>query len=136
MAQLSDVIKAKVILLREEGYSQRDIAAGLGISKTGVLKTIARNFLNGNNNALQGCGRPRKTSNATDHMIRRIAVADPTASSTFIQSQLPGHMNISPATIRRRLCNDFGLKSCRPAKKPRLSPKNIADRLDFCKKTT
>ena len=46
MAPLSDVIKANVILLREEGYSQRDIAARLGISKTGVQKTIARNLLN------------------------------------------------------------------------------------------
>ena len=37
-------------------------------------------------------------------------------------------------TIRRRLCKNFGLRSRKPAKKPRLSPKNIRDRIDFCNK--
>lgn len=61
-------------------------------------------------------------------------VAHPTASAAFIATQLPPNCHPSLTTIKDRLRCEFGLKSYRPAKKPALSPKNIQDRLNFCRR--
>ena len=77
-------------------------------------------------------GRPRSTTATTDRLIHRAATADPTASS----AQIAASMQSPPSarTIRRRLLVDFQLSSRRPAKKAKLSRKNIRDRLAFSRK--
>lgn len=40
---------------------------------------------------------------------------------------------VSSRTVRRRLLTEFNLPSRRPARKPRLTAKNIKDRLRFCR---
>jgi transposase len=67
-------------------------------------------------------------------MIRRAATSDPTASSTAIASQLPPEIAPSARTVRRRLQLDFHLRAYRAARKPKLSAKNIKDRLVFAKR--
>lgn len=67
-------------------------------------------------------------------MIRRIAVSDPTSSASFIRSNLPINKQPSTRTIRRRLQVDYKLRAYRPACVPRLSAKNIKDRLKFAQK--
>lgn len=129
---ISNELRSNIIILNEEGYSQRAIANRLRVSKTAVQETIARKRSTGSFVPLKRPGRPRKTSKQTDNLIHRIVVAQPTSSSSFIQTQLPPHVNISTKTIRRRLCDDFKLRSYRPAVKPKLSAKNIKDRLKFC----
>lgn len=133
MAELSSDVRANILLLNQDGHSQRSIANRVGVSKTAVQKTIKRFHENGSLNSKIRCGRPKKTSARTDNLIRRLAVASPTATSGNILSQLPPETNISPSTVRRRLFNQFKLKSFRPAKKPLLSRKNIRDRLNFCR---
>ena len=59
-------------------------------------------------------------------------MANPTASSVNIAGQLPSVT--STRTVRRRLLVDFQLASRRPAKKAKLSAKNIKDRVAFCRK--
>lgn len=76
-------------------------------------------------------GRPKVTSARTDNAIILLARRSPKSSSAKIQSQLPSV--ISRQTIRRRLF-ESSLKSCRPAKKPLLTKKNIRDRINFCRK--
>src|SRR5215469_16323508 len=61
-----------------------------------------------------------------------VAVASPTASSINIAGQLPSVT--STRSVRRRLLVDFQLASRRPAKKAKLSAKNIKDRVAFCRK--
>ena len=129
---LTTEVRASIIVLAEEGYSQRAIAERLCVSKTAVQETIARKTTTGSIVPKKRPGRPRKTTKRTDQMMRRIVTSQPSASSSFVQAQLPPHVQVSTATIRRRLCNDFKLRSYRPAIKPRLSKKNIRDRLKFC----
>ena len=62
---------------------------------------------------------PRKTSKAI-----HAAILQDTATASALPRQ---------RTIFRRLFR-ANLKSYKPAKKPKLSPKNIADRLAFCNK--
>ena len=69
-----------------------------------------------------------------DDAILLAAKKSPKKSSKAIEAGLPQEGKVpSQMTIRRRLF-DAGLKSYKPAKKPRLSSKNIADRLAFCQK--
>ena len=62
-----------------------------------------------------------------------MAKRSPRSSSTKIKAQLPQSTAVSTRTIKHRLF-DAGLKSCRPAKKPLLSSKNIKGRIAFCEK--
>ena len=57
----------------------------------------------------------------------------PRKSSKAIHAGLPQVGVPSPRTIRRRLVS-ANLKSHKPAKRPKLSQKNITDRLAFCRK--
>jgi len=125
--------RSNIVLLKELGHSYRQIAARLDVSIGGVQRTIARHGSTGSHTSIKRPGRPRKTSQRTDHMIRRAAVAVPSASSAFIHSQLPPEVGISTDTVRRRLRKDFGLFAYRPARKPKLSAKNVRDRMAFCK---
>ena len=63
-----------------------------------------------------------------------MSVENPTCSSTYIHASLPNDVQVSTRTIRRRLQIKYKLPSRSPAVKPRLSAKNIEDRLIFAKK--
>jgi hypothetical protein len=78
-------------------------------------------------------GRPRITSVQNDRAIHRLCVTHPTSSAGKIASQLHPHVPASISTVKRRLRDDFNLRAFRPAKKPSLSTKNIADRVHFCR---
>ena len=97
----------------------------MNVSKTGVQETIARKISTGSADVKKRSGRLRKTTTRIDHMIKRLATAEPTCLSKFIQSQLPSEVLISGATIRRRLASDLNRRSYRPSKKLLLSSKNI-----------
>jgi hypothetical protein len=123
---------AQICALRGYGLTERNIASELGISHSSVHKCLVRCKENETFSARKRPARKRVTSIQTDRAIRRIAIASPTASATYIASQLPPADRSSVHTSRRRLQKDFNLKAYRPAYKPLLSSKNIHDRLLFC----
>ena len=68
----------------------------------------------------------------TDNRIYRYAKAYPFAIASEISSKVfPTDVAPSAMTVRRRLCKRFHLKNHVPEKKPRLSQKNIRDRIAF-----
>ena len=114
MGRKSDISSDKVAqidILHKEGMSQRTISSKLRISQSSVSKCLARINELGNFKARKRSGRHRVTSRRTDSIIRRIVIANPTASATFIATQLPVADTPSVHTIRRRLTNDFKLKA-------------------------
>lgn len=123
---------AQIVILRQEGLTQQAISARLGINQSIVSRQLSRHATTGTYSAKKRTGRPRLTSAQTDRMIHRMAVSNPRISSSAIASVLPER--ISSVTVRRRLVKDFNLKSFRPAAKPKLSPKNVRDRLAFCRR--
>lgn len=131
--ELTTEVRSNVLILKEEGYSFRQIGNRLGISVGAIQRTITRHKENGSLISKRRSGRPQKTSATTDRMIKRFIIQNPRASSTFIQAQLPCEVKIHSSTIRRRLSKTFGLPAYRSAAKPRLSQKNIRDRMSFCK---
>jgi len=86
--------------------------------------TTSKNFrLHRQNDPSISCG----SSNLSSSQIRA-AVRSPVSTRT------PVRPPVSTRTVRRRLLVDFKLPSRRPAKKAKLSKKNIKDRLAFCRK--
>ena len=63
--------------------------------------------------------------------MRSLVVANPTILSSDIKAHLPEDCDTNTRTIRRRLQKDFGLCAYHPAIIPRLSPKNVKDRLQW-----
>ena len=124
--------RAKIQLLFEDGNSERHISLRLKIPKSTVHDIIQSIKKNGSCTPKKSPGRPRKTSARTDKRMKRAAVENPSASSAEIRGCLPVDIRVSSRTIRRRLKDIFCLRSFRAASKPKLSVKNIQDRLNFC----
>lgn len=131
---ISTEIVAQIVALRKAGFTQMQISRQLGVPQSVVCRSLKRHIETGSFKARKRTGRRRCTSRRTDLMIKRLATITPTATSTFILSQLPSDVKVSKTTIKKRLRDDFNLRAYRPAEKPLLSKKNIADRLEFCKR--
>lgn len=134
MAELYAEKRAQILILREEGYSQRQIGTKMNVSRGAVRRSIQRYDLDKSFKSKKRSGRPKVTTVQTDRLIHRLSCARPFAPTSEIRSQLPPYAPVSTSTISRRLRHDFSLHSRRPAIKPRLSLKNVKDRLLFCNK--
>lgn len=131
-SDISSEMVAQMVALRDVGMKQKVIAVRLHIHPSVVCRCLKRHSQTSSFSARKRTGRGRITTARTDALIRRIATITPSATSTFIKSQLPPEVKISTTTIKRRLHDEFDLKAYRPAAKPMLSTKNIRDRLAFC----
>lgn len=126
----TDFIKGQVIILREEGYTERKIAAKLKISKTAVHNILS----SGGENRKQNSGRHRKTTPRDDRFIRNTILKQPNCPSARVGQMAEEHgIHISPRTVRRRLFQDLGLPARRPATKPFLTKRHVRLRIEFCK---
>lgn len=130
-ATLSQSIRSAIVILKGEGYSNRDIAFRLHISHSAVGRVFNRHLKQGNVIPVKQPGRPRITSVHTDRIIKRLAVKNPAITSNEIAAEVNGAA--SARTIRRRLHDQFHLKAHRPALKPCLTKKQRHKRLAFCR---
>ena len=135
LTDFSEIKAAQAVVLSKQGLTQVEIARYFGVNQSTIQRCLIRHRKTGTyKNYRNQCGRNRVTSTRTDNMIRRMAVADPNVSSSCIVARLPDEVQVSSRTIRRRLHDEFNLKAYRPAAKPKLSAKNIKDRIKFCRK--
>ena len=132
--QLLPTLRAQIVALHDTGVSNRAIALRFNISRAAVADTLRLHQATGAFAYTKRSGRPRITSKVTDRAILRSCKTNPFAGSRAIQADLPANIDKLPSarTIRRRLV-EGGFRSYKPAKKPRLSSKNIRDRLAFAK---
>lgn len=134
-SELPSTKRSQIVLLSQEGYTTRDISRRMTVSQSCVVKTIQRFKEQGNYASKTRSGRPKVTTPRTDTRIGRYSKSHPFASGPEISTNVfPDGDKPSLRTIRRRFDNDIKLPSRKPAKKPKLSPKNIRDRIAFCKK--
>ena len=132
---LSDVQHAQIVALYKKGYSERSISEQIKRNKNAVHNAVVKFKKTGTYSDAKGSGRVRKCTPRDDHIIRRTAVWFPMSSASKIRSVLLAKgANISRRTISQRLVIGFGLKTCTPAKKNRLTPAMKAKRLGFAKK--
>ena len=129
---ISAVNIGKIVTLKEEGYTFRQISQQLQVSIGSVHNVIRSNgdFISRRKNS----GRKRITSWRDDIIIKRAVQRSPTASSLKIVRMLnDSGVEVSSRTVRRRLTSQLGLPARRPAKVPMLTKIQIKKRLDFCK---
>lgn len=131
---LSSNDRRQIQLLRNEGLTLKEIAARLNFSINAchqALKHIQKYQITEN---VIRAKKARKTTPRVDRMIHRISEADRHKTAVDVHKEIMPQLNspISTRTVQRRL-NEFGLNGRVARKKPRLSKKNIKDRLAFAK---
>ena len=87
--ELSSELRAQIVALCDSGLSQTAVAKRLKISRQCVNYTIKRFRETGYFQSKTHSGRPQVTSPATDRMIRRKVLIDPTIYSARISRELP-----------------------------------------------
>ena len=132
---LSEVQRGQIVALHNEGLSERKITAKLKVSKTAVHQSIKKFKQYGSNKDLHRSGRPRKTTIRDDHLMKRIVTRSPLSSINKVRAALLERgVIVGRMTVHRLLSREFGLKSCKPARKLHLTPAMKAKRLAFAKK--
>jgi len=98
------------------------IAKKVKVGKTVVNNAIMKYQIEGTFKDRKRSARPRVSSCRDDRVMHKVVIRSPISSSKKIQSKLLERGTLgSTKTIQRRLFLEFGLKSCKPARKPRLT---------------
>lgn len=130
--------KARILALHEEKVSIVEICRRTGRSKSTILRLIsaARNLSPGEIPVHKPLpGQPRKTSKATDHLLKRAVLKNPRITAVELKSMYPSLLGkMSLRGIRNRLQKDFGLRCRQAALKPLLTKTMLKKRLAFAKK--
>jgi transposase len=130
-AELSPEARSAIIVLTEEGISQRKLAARFGCSRSTIQATIDRWKLNNTVQTLPRTGRPGKFNARTWRSIYRTVRRTPKITYYELQQSLPTPP--SHATITRFL-NELGIHK-RPCKeRPKLEEEHIEKRLQFAQR--
>ena len=68
--ELSEGVRGQIVALSNEGFSQRQIAAKIGVSKGAVQRTVERFRKTKSYSNLPRSGRPRCTTSQEDRFIK------------------------------------------------------------------
>ena len=130
---LSIEVRASVVTLDNEGYSGREIAKKLRISRRAVQEILKKQRETDCVADRPRTGRPRATNRRQDFLIYRMSLSDRRATSGILKRDLQDAtgVDVSRRTVRRRL-NAAGLRGCVAAKKPLLSKVHKKKRLEWC----
>ena len=132
--QLTIEERKNVLVAYNRLLSIRKTSELLKVPKSTVGDIIKLSKVRGTASQLPRCGRPRKTSNKEDKMIKRISQSNPRLTAVDIKSEISSlyGINVHVSTVKRRL-KDVSLYGRRPAKKPFVSAKNRKARIEFAK---
>lgn len=137
MGKCKDICEDKkaaiVALLDAKNFSFREIARKAKVSHQTVMRINKKLHENQRqvNNKRRNCGKKRKTTPRVDRRIIQKACENRFLSTRSLhQDLLDEGIEISSMTLRRRLY-EANLKSRRPVKKPKLTPKMRKARLEF-----
>lgn len=118
----------------EGGLSYRAAADQFGVSKTGVEGVLKSYYKTGSFDFKKAPGRARITSKREDRNLVNLSKNDPRKTARDLRNEMDSiyRVKCSTSTIQRRL-RENNLFGRRPAKKPMVSTKNRAARLEFAK---
>ena len=119
---LSSEKRAQIVIQSILNFSVREIARKVKVSKTAVHNAITKYQNEGIFTDRKRSGRPKVTSRREDRLMHKVVTRYPMSSSQKLQANLIDAGNVvSTKSIQRRLSLEFGLKSCKSARKPRLT---------------
>jgi len=127
---ISESQKGAIQVLRDEGFSQKYIAEKIGLNQS----TVSR-FLKNKESVRKNCGRKRKSTKRDDKRLKRLCLSNRCYSSKELcrEWEESTGVNVDPSTVRKRLIS-MGLRSRRMVKKPLLTSKQRAKRVQWCKR--
>ena len=107
---LSSETRQSILVLRNEGYSMREIAKKLKISYNAVYYSLHRTAQTGSNQNRKRSGRPRCTTEQEDKYIRVSSLRNRRLTSPQLAASLNSTRKtpVSTSTVKRRL-RDAGL---------------------------
>ena len=132
--ELSSQTQQSILVLRNEGYSMRDIAKKLKIFYNGVYYFLQRTAQTGSNQNRKKSGRPRWTTMQEDTYIRVSSLRNGCLTGPQLAASLNGTRKtlVSTSTVKRWLW-DAGLLGRVAKKKPYLRLANKRKRLRWAK---
>ena len=109
---ISPETRQSILVLRNEGYSMREIAKKLKISYKAVSYSLHRKAQTGSNQNRKRSGRPRCTTEQEDKYIRVSSLRNRRLTSPQLAASLNSTRKtpVSTSTVKRRL-RDAGLLS-------------------------
>ena len=134
MGKISLIERQKVIVLHEEGYSQRQISSKPGYSKTAVTEIIKKFRETGSLKDKKRSGRPPKLTKDDDKYLKTLSLRNRKKTSTEMGKDIntATGKNVSSSCIRRHLLKS-GLRGCVAIRKPLLRRGNKEKRLKYAK---
>lgn len=132
--ELSSETRQSILVLRNEGYSMREIAKKLKISYNSVYYSLQRTAQTGSNQSRKRSGRPRCTTEQEDKYIRVSSLRNRRLTGPQLASSLNSTRKtpVSTSTVKRRL-RDSGVTGRVAKKKPYLRLANKRKRLRWAK---
>ena len=132
---LSLETRSAVVTLWGEGYTQRQIAKKLKISRSGVQLILQKKKETGSIVDRPRTGRPKVTTPRESRLLIRLSLRDRKATSKMVKREFMDitGKSLSTRTVRRRL-NEGGLRGCVAVKKTMLTKKQKQKRLAWAKK--
>lgn len=135
--KLSNLDRARALGQLQMGRSSREVARVFNTSRQSIGRIRQRYAATGDVKDLPRSGRPRVTSRAEDRHITNVVLRNrfinaPEMTRRIRRQRGAGGRPVSVQTVRNRL-HVAGLKSRVPAKKPWLSQRHRAARLQFAR---
>lgn len=131
---LSTSTRSIILFLHQKGFSQRDIAKEIKVSRGAVRNTINIFQESGGLESRKPPGKPRATSKREDSILYRMSIRDRRLTAPELTARL-NETKVNPvsvSTVKRRL-KDRGLNGRIALKKPLLRPQNKVKRLAWAK---
>ena len=135
MAKLTQFDRHKIVILHQQGKSQRAIARLTGFSRCGVQEVLKKFEETGEVKDRKRSGRPKKLSESDEKYLKVTSLRDRRKSSKALAHELAvsGGTKVHSSTIRRSLGRS-GLHGRVATKKPLLRRGNKQKRLKFAKR--
>ena len=123
-----------ILVLKEEGISNRQIALRLSLHHKTVATILNKHRETGKCSFRSNCGRKKKLTDRNVRTLKRMAKSNRTIASRKLATKFSQaiNINVSVNTVRRSL-KAVGVRKKKPKKKPRLSAGHLEQRKAFCR---
>jgi transposase len=126
--KLSDAERWQAIGMIQTGMTYRRVGEYLNVSHSVIVRLVQHWRRTGGVEESKRTGRPRKTTEREDRLLKRLARQSPFDTANTLRSRWNTQTRISRSTVNRRLNKDR-LRSRRPMKRPLLSQRHKRARL-------
>lgn len=130
--KLSYAERWQAVGLIRGGHSYRQVAQRFGVSHSVIIRLIQRVDETDTVDERERTGRPPKTTPREDRHLRRLAQQEPFSTANTLKRRWNVNVRICRRTVNRRL-NNARLRARRPVKRPLLSDRHIAARLQWAR---